>query len=51
MSLATIVLIACVVLLIGVIPAWLSSKGWSYSPGGLALAVYALPVLLLTGRL
>lgn len=51
MSLATVVLIACILVLICAIPTWLSSKGWGDGPGALALGVFALPVLLLTGRL
>lgn len=52
MSLGTLLLIVSVLLLIGAVPAWLSSKGWGYGySGSLGLAVFALPLLLLTGRL
>lgn len=52
MSFGTLALIVLALLLIGVLPIWLPGNNWGYGPGGgLGLAVFALPVLLLTGRL
>ena len=52
MSLGTILLIALILILIGVIPTWPHSKSWGYGPsGGLGLVVIILIVLLLMGRL
>jgi uncharacterized protein DUF3309 len=48
----TILIVICVLMLIGAIPAWPHSRGWGYGPsGGLGLVLLILVVLLLTGRL
>lgn len=47
-----IVLIALVVILLAVLPAWPYSSGWGYYPsGGVGLVVVILIVLLLMGAL
>lgn len=52
MSLATIVLTVLALLLIGAVRIWARTRSEGHGlGGGLALAVFALPVLLITGRL
>lgn len=52
MSPVTIVLIVLSLLLVGLIPIWSRNRTEGRGPGGaLGLALFALPVLLLTGRL
>ena len=47
-----ILLIVLILLLVGALPTWPYSSGWSYYPsGGLGLIVVILIVLLLMGRL
>jgi hypothetical protein len=50
MSIGTILLIILVLMLVGAIPAWPHSRGWSYGPsGGLGLILIILLVLVLLG--
>ena len=52
MTLGTVLLIALVLILLGVIPAWPHSRGWGYAPSGVVgVIVVVLLILLLTGRL
>ena len=52
MSLATILLIALVLMLIGVVPAWPHSRSWGYWPSGaMGLMVFVILLLLLMGRI
>jgi len=52
MTLGTILLIALVLLLIGVIPSWPHSRGWGYGPSGvLGVVAVVVVVLLLMGRI
>ena len=52
MSVATILLIALVLALLGVIPTWRHSKSWGYGPsGGVGLIVVILIVLLVAGKI
>ena len=52
MSLATILLIALVLMLIGVVPAWPHSRSWGYWPSGaMRLMVFVILLLLLMGRI
>jgi hypothetical protein len=52
MGLGTILLIALVLILLGVIPAWPHSRGWGYGPSGIVgVIVVVLVILLLMGRL
>jgi hypothetical protein len=49
---STILLVILVLLLIGALPTWPYSRGWSYYPsGGLGLVVLILLALALSGRL
>jgi hypothetical protein len=49
--LRTILLIFLVLLLLGSLPAWPYSTGWSYYPsGGLGLVLLIVLILVLTGR-
>jgi hypothetical protein len=51
-SLATILLIALVLMLIGVVPAWPHSRSWGYWPSGaMGLMVFVILLLLLMGRI
>jgi hypothetical protein len=51
-TLGTILLIVLILMLIGAIPTWSHSRNWGYGPsGGLGLALVAVVVLLLMGRL
>ena len=48
----TILLVVVLLMLLGAIPSWPHSRGWSYYPsGGLGLALLVLVVLMLSGRL
>ncbi len=48
----TILLIILILLLIGALPAWPYSSGWSYWPsGGLGLILLIVIILALTGHL
>lgn len=48
----TILLIILILLLIGALPRWPYSAGWSYYPsGGLGLVLLILIILILLGRL
>jgi hypothetical protein len=50
--LATILIVAVVLMLVGVMPTWPHSQSWGYYPsGGLGLVLVVLVVLLLMGRL
>jgi hypothetical protein len=52
MSVGTILLIALILLLLGVIPTWPHSRGWGYGPSGiLGLVLVVFVVLLLMGRI
>ena len=52
MSIGTILLVILVLMLIGVIPAWLHSRGWGYGPsGGLGTLLIIILVLVLLGIL
>ena len=49
---STILIVVLIILLIGALPSWPHSAGWSWYPsGGLGLVVLILIVLLLMGRL
>jgi len=49
---STILLIILILLLIGALPTWPYSSGWSYYPsGGLGLVLVIVLVLAVTGRL
>lgn len=48
----TILIVVAVLMLLGVLPAWLSQPGWGFAPsGGLGLVVLVLVVLVLSGRM
>jgi len=48
----TILLVILVLMVLGALPTWPYSRGWSYYPsGGLGLVVVVLLVLLLCGRM
>jgi hypothetical protein len=48
----TILLIVLVLILIGALPSWPYSRGWSYYPSGcVGLVVIVLLVLLLMGQI
>jgi hypothetical protein len=48
----TILIVICVLMLIGVIPAWPHSRSWGYGPsGGVGLILLIVLILFLTGRL
>ena len=50
--LGTILVVVLLVLLIGSLPSWPYSAGWSYYPGGgVGLLLIIVIVLLVTGRL
>jgi hypothetical protein len=50
--LVAVALVVIVLLLIGALPAWPYSRGWSYYPsGGLGLVLVILLILLLLGRI
>ena len=52
MSLGTILLIVLVLVLLGVIPTWLHSRGWGYAPSGIVgVILLVLVILVLMGRL
>jgi hypothetical protein len=52
MSIGTILLIALVLMLLGVLPVWPHARSWGYGPsGGLGVIVVILLVLVLMGRL
>jgi hypothetical protein len=47
----TVLIIILVLLLIGSLPTWGYSQGWSYYPsGGIGLILIILLILVLTGR-
>jgi hypothetical protein len=49
--LGTILLIILVLLVLGALPAWPYSRGWSYYPsGGLTLVLLIVILVLLMGR-
>ena len=51
MSVATLLLIALGLVLLGLLPAWPYSRGWGYYPSGLTgVAMLVLLGLLLVGR-
>ncbi len=48
----TVLLVILILLLIGALPTWPYSSGWSYYPsGGLGLVLLLIVILALTGRL
>lgn len=50
--LGTILVILLLLMLLGVLPTWPYSRGWSYYPSsGLGLVLVILVVLLLLGRI
>ena len=52
MSTSTILLVILIVLVVGGLPAWPYSQGWSYYPsGGLGTILLILVILMLTGRI
>ena len=52
MSLATILMVALILMLVGALPTWPHSKSWGYGPsGGLSLVLVVLVVLVVMGRL
>lgn len=52
MSIGTVILIALILMVVGVIPTWPHSRGWGYAPSGaLGLLLLVVIFLLLTGRL
>jgi len=52
MSIATLLLIALLLLVIGTLPNWPYSSNWGYAPSGiLAVALLVVLVLFLMGRL
>jgi len=49
---STILLIILILLLIGALPTWPYSSGWSYYPsGGLSVLLIIIIVLLVSGRI
>ena len=52
MSIGTILIIALVLVLLGVIPAWPHSRSWGYAPSGvLGVIVVIIVILFLLGRI
>ena len=52
MRLGSILLVALVLILIGVVPAWRHSRTWGYAPSGtISIVVVVVLVLLVMGRL
>jgi len=52
MTIGTVLLIALVLLLIGVIPSWPHSRAWGYAPSGvLGFVAVVVVVLLVMGRI
>ena len=52
MTLTTLLLIVLIVALMGSLPAWPYSRGWTYYPSGLVgVLLILLLFLMLTGRL
>jgi hypothetical protein len=52
MSVATFLLIALLLLVIGTLPNWPYSHGWGYAPSGiLSVALIVVLVLFLMGRI
>lgn len=50
--LTTILVVALILALVGVLPAWGHSRNWGYGPsGGLGLVLVILIVLVVTGRI
>lgn len=50
--LTTILVVALILALVGVLPAWGHSRNWGYGPsGGLGLVLVILIVLFVTGRI
>lgn len=50
--LGTIVLVALILMLIGVIPTWPHSRNWGYAPsGGLGLVILILLILIALGKI
>jgi len=51
MSIGTILIIALVLVLLGVIPTWPHSRSWGYAPTGvIGLIVVIILILILLGR-
>ena len=52
MSLGTILIIALVLVLLGVIPTWPHSRSWGYAPSSvIGVVVVVIIILLLLGRI
>ena len=52
MSIGTILIIALVLILLGVIPTWPHSRSWGYTPSGvITVVVVIILILLLLGRI
>ena len=52
MSIGTILIIALVLVLLGVIPTWPHSRSWGYAPSGvIGVVVVVIIILLLLGRI
>ena len=52
MSFGTILLVALILILVGVIPTWPHSRGWGYAPGGVIGTILIIVlVLFLLGRI
>jgi hypothetical protein len=48
----TILVVICVLMLLGAIPAWPHSRSWGYGPSsGLGLVLLIVMILMLSGRL
>jgi hypothetical protein len=48
----TILVVICVLMLLGAIPAWPHSRSWGYGPSsGLGLVLLIVVILMLSGRL
>jgi len=52
MGLGTILLIALILILVGLIPTWPHSRNWGYAPSGvIGIGVLVVLILLLMGRI
>ena len=52
MSIGTILIIALVLVLLGVIPTWPHSRSWGYAPSSvIGVVVVVIIILLLLGRI
>ena len=51
MSIGTILIIALVLVLLGVIPTWPHSRAWGYTPSSVIGVVVIILILLLLGRI